>query len=142
MHDQLRMSVYEPNAKEAHQALRARSCCLALRGQAANIFDSRRPEGIDGLGIIANDHDTSPVRFQQLYNLELQSIGVLKFVYQDVLEALSKRIPYIRPKQQSCEVNKQVVIVYTISRKLGLCIPLEYDRQGSSMPHQSRKLTA
>jgi hypothetical protein len=52
-----------------------------LRGKIQDVAHAGGPEAVDGLSVIAHDHETGAVRLQSLQDCGLQRVGILVFIY-------------------------------------------------------------
>ena len=51
-------------------------------------------ETVDGLVVVTDNHDVAGIRTEQMKQFQLRDVGVLKFVNQDVLEALLEVVAF------------------------------------------------
>jgi len=90
-----------------------------------NVADGRRPEGVDRLGIVADDGDVlvSPPHARQ--DVRLDDVGVLVLVDQDVIEAPAHGVAHARCLAQQLPVQQQVVVIHHVVGPLAVDVAIE-----------------
>jgi hypothetical protein len=94
-------------------------------GKVEDIAYGGGTEGIDRLGVVADDSETAPFRLQRQQDRGLETVGVLIFVDQDMVEPA----PYILGQRRLAEglrpVEQQIVVIENVLRLLGVDVSSE-----------------
>ena len=91
-----------------------------LRGKIEDVAHAGGAEGVDGLGVVADDRDAAAVGLQPEQDLRLQLVGVLVLVDQHVVEALADLGRKPRFGHHHPPVEQEVVVVEDVARPLGV----------------------
>lgn len=86
-------------------------CAGELLWEIEDVADGGGAEGVDRLGIVANDGDAGAVGTQVLENRGLEAVGVLVFVDKDVGEAFAEMAIAGGLGQECVPEEKQIVVV-------------------------------
>ena len=93
-----------------------------LAGEIEDVAHGRGAEGIDRLGVVADDGQAAAARLQRQQDRGLKAIGVLIFVDQDMIEAAADIVGKQRIADGLRPVEQQVVVIENVLRLLGLDI--------------------
>ncbi len=117
--------------------LRARS---EMAGKVENVAYGCGAERIDRLRIVADDREASAVRLERQENRGLQTIGVLVFVDQDVIEAIRNLGRDHRLGHHVRPVQQQIVEIEHVLALLGLDIGRKQRAQRPCKTRAPRKM--
>ena len=86
-------------------------------GKIEDVAHRRRAEGIDRLGVVADDGDAGAVGLQTEQDRRLQGVGVLVLIDEDVIEAVGDKTCDLLDPHHLRPVEQQIVVV---EHRLGL----------------------
>ncbi len=90
-------------------------------GKTENVFEVGAAEGVDRLGVVADHHDVAFGPEHGVDDVGLESIGVLVFVDQDVIEGLPKLLSGAREaREEQQPVEQEVVEVHEVGLPFAL----------------------
>ena len=105
-------------------------------GEIEDVAHRRRAEGVDRLGVIADDGDTGAVGLQTKQDRRLQGVGVLVLVDQDMIEAAGDDTCDLVDLHHLRPVEQEIVV---IEHRLGL---LAFDVAGEQAHQRLRPFGA
>ncbi|GBC83002.1 hypothetical protein HRbin10_02140 [bacterium HR10] len=90
-------------------------------GELVDVAEIGPAPAVDRLAVVADDHDVAVPPGQPIHDLRLQTVRVLIFVHEDVLELLGVEGFDLRVlREQSPPIHEQVIVIHHILAPLAL----------------------